>query len=82
MTPTENFVQDVTGPIVVSFGLDLSFGILSLMFDEPVWLIHPREIVIQDAVNSMTTYILTTSHVQYPASTNINITKLPTLPIH
>ena len=81
MTPTENLVQDVTGAIVVSFGLDLPSGILSLMFDEPVWLILPREIIIPDAVNSTATYTLTTSHAQYPASTNINITKFPTLPI-
>ena len=61
MTPTEKSVQDVvTGPIVVSFGLDLPSGILSLMFVEPVWLILPSEIVIPDAVNSTATYTLTT----------------------
>ncbi len=63
VTPTENFVQDVlTGPIVASFGLDLPSGVLSLMFVEPVWLILPSEIVIQDAFNSTVTYTLTTSH--------------------
>ena len=45
VTPTGNFVRDITGPTLVSFGLDLQSSILSLVFDEPVRLILPSEIV-------------------------------------
>lgn len=56
-----DLVRDTSGPIVISFNLDLELGLLAIDFDEPVNfdVFRPNEISFQDALNSSTTYTLT-----------------------
>ena len=55
-----DLVRDTSGPIVISFNLDLELGLLAVDFDEPVNfdVFRPNEISFQDALNSTTTYTL------------------------
>ena len=56
-----DLARDTSGPIVISFNLDLEMGLLAIDFDEPVNfdVFRPNEISFQDAVNSSTMYRLT-----------------------
>ena len=68
--PFETFMPDVTSPVLVSFGLDLDAGALTLLFDEPVNAntLDPTQVTLQNAI--IATVDLTLSNATTTSSGN------------